>query len=40
MSAVAHAADPGGQHWLSFRIGTQLSAAPLAEVSEVIRDGD
>ena len=28
------------QHWLSFRIGPQLYAAPLAEVSEVIRDGE
>ncbi len=40
MSAVVHAADPGGRHWLSFRIGAQLYAAPLAEVSEVIRDGE
>jgi purine-binding chemotaxis protein CheW len=40
MSASAHAADPGGRHWLSFRIGEQLYAAPLAEVSEVIRDGE
>ena len=31
-----------GKHaaqWLTFRIGTQLYAAQLAEVSEVIRDG-
>lgn len=40
MSAVAHAAAPGGRHWLSFRIGEQLYAAPLTEVSEVIRDGE
>ena len=29
-----------GQQWLSFRIGAQLYAAPLAEVSEVIREGE
>ena len=40
MSALLSAMDQGGQHWLSFRIGTQLYAAPLVEVSEVIRDGD
>lgn len=26
--------------WLSFRLGGQLYAAPLAQVSEVIRDGE
>lgn len=40
MSTLLSAMDQGGQHWLSFRIGTQLYAAPLVEVSEVIRDGD
>jgi purine-binding chemotaxis protein CheW len=40
MSAMAYATEQGGQHWLSFRIGTQLYAAPLIDVSEVIRDGD
>lgn len=40
MSALVSAIDHGGQHWLSFRIGTQLYAAPLVGVSEVIRDGD
>ena len=40
MSALLSAVDLGGQHWLSFRIGTQLYAAPLVEVSEVVRDGD
>ena len=28
------------RHWLSFRIGTQLYAARLADVSEVIRDDE
>jgi purine-binding chemotaxis protein CheW len=28
------------QHWLSFRIGGQLYAAPLTQVSEVLRDGE
>lgn len=40
MSALVSAFDQAGQHWLSFRIGTQLYAAPLADVSEVIRHGD
>jgi purine-binding chemotaxis protein CheW len=40
MSTFVSAADQGGQHWLSFRIGAQLYAAPLVDVSEVIRDGD
>lgn len=40
MSALVPAFDKAGQHWLSFRIGTQLYAAPLADVSEVIRQGD
>jgi len=34
------AAAASVQHWLSFHIGTQLYAAPLAEVSEVIRAGE
>ncbi|HEY9511669.1 MAG TPA: chemotaxis protein CheW [Rhodanobacter sp.] len=29
-----------GQQWLSFRVGSQLYAAPLTEVSEVIREGE
>ena len=29
---------PEDRHWLSFRIGAQLYAARLADVSEVIRD--
>jgi Chemotaxis signal transduction protein len=40
MNALVSAIDQGGQHWLSFRIGTQMYAAPLVDVSEVIRDGD
>lgn len=40
MNALVSASDPRSQHWLSFRIGGQLYAAPLAEVDEVIRDGD
>lgn len=28
------------ERWLSFRLGGQLYAAPLTEVSEVIRDGE
>jgi len=40
MSAAAPASEARARHWLSFRIGTQLYAAPLDDVSEVIRDGD
>lgn len=40
MSAAAPASEARAQHWLSFLIGTQLYAAPLDDVSEVIRDGD
>ena len=40
MNAPLAVTDPGSQHWLSFRIGAQLYAALLADVSEVIRDGD
>ncbi len=40
MHAGGQTAVSVGQHWLSFRIGTQLYAAPLAEVSEVIREGE
>ncbi|MDE2247672.1 MAG: purine-binding chemotaxis protein CheW [Pseudomonadota bacterium] len=29
-----------GELWLSFQIGQQLYAAPLGEVSEVLRDGE
>lgn len=31
--------QPSGR-WLSFRLGGQLYAAPLSQVSEVIRDGE
>jgi purine-binding chemotaxis protein CheW len=40
MSAVASGTARQGQHWLSFQIGAQLYAAPLGEVSEVIRLGE
>ncbi|MBN8946621.1 chemotaxis protein CheW [Rhodanobacter sp. UC4450_H17] len=40
MNAPACAPAAAAGHWLSFRIGTQLYAAPLAAVNEVIRDGD
>lgn len=42
MSAAVSASRPvhTDQHWLSFQIGAQLYAAPLAAVNEVIRDGD
>jgi len=40
MNAAAAAPEARPRHWLSFRIGTQLYAAPLDNVSEVIRDGD
>lgn len=40
MSAVATVSGLQDQHWLSFHIGDQLYAAPLAEVSEVIRTGE
>ncbi|WP_426700463.1 chemotaxis protein CheW [Rhodanobacter sp. Col0626] len=40
MNALVGASDPRSQHWLSFRIGEQLYAALLADVGEVIRDGD
>lgn len=40
MSAVAAAAVSTYRYWLSFQIGTQLYAAPLIEVSEVIRAGE
>lgn len=33
-------AASAGQQWLSFRMGAQLYAAPLHEVSEVIREGE
>ncbi len=38
--ASGQAALPVHQEWLSFHIGPQLYAAPLAQVSEVIRAGD
>lgn len=37
MSDIHHLA---ADRWLSFRIGGQLYAAPLGQVSEVIRDGE
>ncbi|KZC17902.1 chemotaxis protein CheW [Rhodanobacter sp. FW510-R12] len=40
MNATVPTSASHEQHWLSFRIGAQLYAAPLADVSEVIRDGD
>ena len=40
MSAPAVASAHTDGHWLSFHIGTRLYAAPLADVSEVIREGD
>ncbi|RCS30404.1 chemotaxis protein CheW [Rhodanobacter denitrificans] len=40
MNATAPTSAAHEQHWLSFRIGAQLYATPLADVSEVIRDGD
>lgn len=38
MTGVATMADQNEHHWLSFHIGAQLYAAPLREVSEVIRE--
>ena len=36
-----HVSDiPSSGRWLSFRLGGQLYAAPLSQVSEVIRDGE
>lgn len=42
MNTVARAAGvhERGDQWLSFQIGHQLYAAPLGEVSEVLRDGE
>lgn len=40
MSAIESAAAQADRQWLSFHIGTQLYAAPLGAVNEVIRDGD
>ena len=40
MNAVVGVAESQDRHWLSFRIGAQLYAAPLIEVSEVIRLGE
>lgn len=39
MNAVTDPRDTP-QHWLSFRLDDQLYAAPLAQVSEVIRVGE
>ena len=38
--AVTTAAGPAGEHWLTFHLGAQVYAAPLVEVSEVIRPGE
>lgn len=38
--SAADSSTSSSRHWLSFHIGSQLYAAPLADVSEVIRDGD
>ncbi|OOG40543.1 chemotaxis protein CheW [Rhodanobacter sp. C06] len=38
MSATPAGNMPEDRHWLSFRIGAQLYAARLTDVSEVIRD--
>lgn len=40
MSIPAASSAHTSGHWLSFRIGNQLYAAPLADVSEVIREED
>lgn len=40
MSAAKPTREAGADFWLSFHIGTQLYAAPLDDVSEVIRDGE
>jgi len=40
MNLPASAPATAAGHWLSFRIGAQLYAAPLEAVNEVIRDGD
>ncbi len=40
MNTASTVSDPKDQHWLSFHIGAQLYAAPLIEVSEVIRAGE
>ena len=40
MNAAAPNASGTLQHWLSFRLDGQLYAAPLAQVSEVIRVGE
>jgi purine-binding chemotaxis protein CheW len=40
MNAVATPSESSSGHWLSFQIGSQLYAAPLVQVSEVIRAGE
>jgi purine-binding chemotaxis protein CheW len=40
MNAVAIPSESSSGHWLSFQIGSQLYAAPLVQVSEVIRAGE
>lgn len=40
MNTLAASDMPQTSQWLSFHIGPQIYAAPLAEVSEVIRDGE
>lgn len=40
MKSPASVPGSSAGHWLTFRIGSQLYAAPLEAVNEVIRDGD
>lgn len=40
MSSVADLASSSAQRWLSFLLAGQRYAAPLAQVSEVIREGE
>ena len=40
MKSPASVPGSSAGHWLSFRIGSQIYAAPLEAVNEVIRDGD
>lgn len=40
MTAAASAPTPNATHWLTFQLDRQTYAAPLAQVSEVIRLGE
>jgi purine-binding chemotaxis protein CheW len=40
MNTAARGTGGSPQHWLSFHLGGQLYAAPLSQVSEVIRVGE